>query len=285
VNRRDEPTACRLYVLTAASAPVALVLRRGPSDWWHLLHWDLTALTITQGAWFRGNLYPRRCDISPNGRLFGYFALKSEAAKQWPEAYFAVSKVPWLEALVAWKTGGTWTWGCQFSEEGNLRIQGCVEDTPFHGCYPNSFLIEPMNTDWSIRDLCNETKRGWRVVTQDDPLVALVSAEPNLAMRRERPGDPQVTLGLIHHGVDFRQPGIEGARLEYFLQARSDDIMPLSQAIWTDWDQQGRLLMATSGGTLEVCHCQGTNLKTVWTEDLADRVPDPKPAPAWASTW
>src|SRR5689334_5714692 len=69
-------TACRHYVVTAAQARTALVLRRGPTRWWHLLQWDLAQLTLTPGAWFHGTLYPRRCDISPDGRLFGYFAMK-----------------------------------------------------------------------------------------------------------------------------------------------------------------------------------------------------------------
>ena len=32
---------CRLYVLVATAAPVALIWRRGPASWWHLLEWDL----------------------------------------------------------------------------------------------------------------------------------------------------------------------------------------------------------------------------------------------------
>jgi hypothetical protein len=39
---------CRLYVLPAARAPIALVLRRGPTQWWHLLQWDLSRM-VTLG--------------------------------------------------------------------------------------------------------------------------------------------------------------------------------------------------------------------------------------------
>jgi hypothetical protein len=74
MNGQRVPPAGRLYVLVAAKADVALVLRRGPSDWWHLLHWDLAGLTLTPGAWFHGDLYARRCDISPDGRLYPFCA-------------------------------------------------------------------------------------------------------------------------------------------------------------------------------------------------------------------
>ncbi len=277
--------ACRLYVLVAAKAPVALVLRRGPSEWWHLLHWDLTTLNVTPGAWFHGNLYPRRCDISADGRLFGYFALK-RSHSEWPDAYFAVSKTPWLEALAAWKTGGTWTWGCQFSEDGKLNIRACMYEHPFHGDYPAGFSIGSMETDWPKRDVWNEIKRGWRVAAEDDPLVASVPGEPNLVLRHDRPArGVGVALGLIHRGHDFKQRGIEGVQIEYFLQGTPADVTPLPEAVWADWDHQGRLLMATREGALEVCECHGARLDRVWAEDLRDRAPDPQPAPEWAGRW
>jgi hypothetical protein len=282
---RPQP-AGRLYVLVAAKAAVALVLRRGPSDWWYLLRWDLDSLTLTPGAWFHGNLYPRRSDISPDGRLFGYFALKSAGHSEWPGAYFAVSRVPWLEALVAWKTCGTWTWGCQFLDHGGLSINACVEEKPFYGNYPHSFSIGPMSTDWPKRDVWNEAKRGWRFAEQDDSLLAHVPAKPNLVMRREQPGSRRgVVLGLIHQGVDFGKPGIEGVQMEYFLQDTAADVTPLPEAVWADWDYQGRLLMATRDGALEVSECHGTRMNRVWSENLGDRTPNPQPAPTWASRW
>jgi hypothetical protein len=286
MNGQRLPPAGRLYVLVAAKADVALVLRRGPSEWWHLLQWDLARLTVTPGAWFHGNLYARRCDISPDGRLFGYFALKMGGDPQWPDAYCAVSKAPWLEALVAWKTCGTWTGGCQFSANGEFHIRACVEERPFHGSYPGPFSIGLLNTDWPKGNVWNEVKRGWRFAAEDDPMVAPVPGRPNLVLRREQPAPGGgVRLGLIHQGVDFRSKGIEGVRVEYFLQDTPEDVTPLPEAAWADWDHQGRLLMATRDGELTVCECEGTRLSRIWSEDLRDRIPNPEPAPAWAGRW
>lgn len=44
---------CRLYVLPATAAPVALIMRRGPAGWWHLMKWDLLRCEVTPGAWLR----------------------------------------------------------------------------------------------------------------------------------------------------------------------------------------------------------------------------------------
>ncbi|MBZ5578708.1 MAG: hypothetical protein LAP40_19270 [Acidobacteriia bacterium] len=277
-------TACRLYGLVAAKAPVALVLRRGPSDWWHLLQWDLNALTLTPGAWFHGTLYPRRCGISPDGRFFGYFALKVTRS-EWPDAYFAVSRAPWLEALAAWETLGTWTWGCEFSESGDLQIQSCLGEKPFHGEYPRSWSCAAISTDWPKRDVWNELKRGWKLAGAEDGVAAHVPGEPNLTLWHEQPGGSGVRLGLIHRGVDFRRPGMEGVQLEYFLQERPTDVTPMPEVVWADWDHQGRLLVATSEGRLEVHERHGSKRTRVWSEDLTDRTPDPQPAPEWASRW
>jgi len=282
-------TACRLYVLTAPEAATALVLRRGPTRWWHLLEWDLAHLTLTPGAWFHGTLYPRRCDISPDGRLFGYFAMKgsfsqpsssnpSSSNPSWPGEYFAVSRSPWLQALAGWQTCGTWTWGCRFSATGHLEIRACMHREPFHGGYPGGFSAESMSTDWKKRDVWNELKRGWEIAADNVPATGL-------ALRRAQPGGGGVSLGLIHLGVDFKRPGMEGVQLEYFLQDNPRDVTPLPQAVWADWDREGRLLMATRSGALEVHRCHGAKLHREWSEDLRDRTPDPRPAPAWASGW
>ena len=105
-----------------------------------------------------GTLYPRRSDISPDGRLFGYFALRG-SPPPW-DTYFAVSKLPWLTALAAWRTGGTWTGGCQFFGDGRLAIAGCLDTQPFHGHYPKA-IVGGMSANWVGRDLQNERKRGW----------------------------------------------------------------------------------------------------------------------------
>lgn len=63
------PAGCTLYGLVAKDADVAVVFRRGPSNWWHLASWDLRTFTFEHGARYHGSMYPRPCEISPNGEL------------------------------------------------------------------------------------------------------------------------------------------------------------------------------------------------------------------------
>src|SRR5688500_7843573 len=67
---------CRVFGIMARSAPVAALLRRGPSRWVQMLRWHAGTDTVEPGQWFRGRIYERRCDLSPDGRLFLYFASK-----------------------------------------------------------------------------------------------------------------------------------------------------------------------------------------------------------------
>ena len=69
-------TPARLHVILARRGASAVVFRRGPSDKVAVLGWDRKKDGFTLGQWFRGHIYPRRCDLSPDGRFLIYFAAK-----------------------------------------------------------------------------------------------------------------------------------------------------------------------------------------------------------------
>ena len=108
---------CRLFVFLARDAPLGLVLRRGPSDWFRLSLWRTDTDALEHGQWLRGRVYERRSDLAPDGSLFVYFVRRSggprrsnpEAADSW----VAVSRPPYFTALALWFVGGTyWLGGC-----------------------------------------------------------------------------------------------------------------------------------------------------------------------------
>jgi hypothetical protein len=107
----------RIFGIIALHAPVVAVVRRGPTDWMHVSRWDLETPAYEPGAWLRGTIYPQRCDLSPDGRWFAYFALKASAEWELGPMYIVISRLPWLTALAAWGIGSTWTRGMQFVED------------------------------------------------------------------------------------------------------------------------------------------------------------------------
>jgi hypothetical protein len=111
------PVPPRIYCVPALDAPIVAVIRRGPTNWSHVGRWDVARLAYEPGAWFGGRIFPRRCDLSPDGRFLSYFAHKPNAKWAIGDAYVAVSKLPWLTALHAFATCGTWTRGYYFTQD------------------------------------------------------------------------------------------------------------------------------------------------------------------------
>jgi hypothetical protein len=104
----------RVFGIGATAADVVAVLRRGPSGWCHVGRWDVAARRYEPGSWLHGTLYPQRCDLSADGRYLCYVAFKGNSTWELGATYIAVSRLPWLTALAAWRTCGTWPRGAHF---------------------------------------------------------------------------------------------------------------------------------------------------------------------------
>lgn len=194
--------------------------------------------------------------------------------------------MPWLTALVAWQTFGTYTIGCRFARDGNITISGAMSDQPFHGRYPNKAAVEVMHTNWVRRDIQNELKRGWRPLREalDIPLDP-DERDSAVLIQRTRPTGHGTALILAHTGVESHRPSIEGVQIRYFRKDRDGQITPLPEAAWADWDHDGRLLMATYRGTVTVQEQRKRVWTETWTHDLNDLAPAPAEPPTWAEGW
>lgn len=154
----------RLFVLMARERPVALVLRRGPSGWYHLILWNTHEDTFDHGAWFKGRIYEERCDLSPEGDLFLYFALKGSTwSTSYEGTWTAVSRPPWLHALTLWPQGDTWGGGGRFLEQRKVglwlsNVPAAHPDHPVSGLEVTTLEPPPWRpsdlggNDWAGRD-------------------------------------------------------------------------------------------------------------------------------------
>jgi len=124
------PTAaCRLFIIPAQSAPIAAILRRGPTSWFQITKWDMKANTFSPGAWLRGRIYEDKCDVSPDGVLFVYSVYKSVRLREKMAAcYTAVSRLPWLTALAIWPQDTTYGGGGRFLDNRRLALRGISSD-------------------------------------------------------------------------------------------------------------------------------------------------------------
>jgi len=94
------PPPPQLYAIRAAAAPMTVVFaHRGV--WFMIARWNFTTNKVERGAWFRGKIFQRRSDVSPDGEFLHYVAMKGG------RSFHAVSRVPWLTALALWHADAT----------------------------------------------------------------------------------------------------------------------------------------------------------------------------------
>lgn len=270
--------APRIYCLPATEAPVVAVFRRGPTNWSHVGRWDLRELRYESGAWLGGRLFPRRSDLSPDGRYLCYFAHKPSATWELGEAYVAISKLPWLTALHAFGTCGTWTRGYYFTQDGS-------SGDPEEPRLPIPYGLRSI----PVVQFANERRRGWEEAP-DCPERApkdMWDERRNVRMRKRQPhGDRWLCVESVGSaGGEFGQEqAVDGLRVHYSLET-TGQLELLDDLQWADWDRDGQLLVATRTGCLQIRRFHGAAPDVLWEKDLSQLVPNPVDAPGWAKSW
>jgi len=264
------------------------IIRRGPSSWTHIGRWDVDARVYEPGAWVRGTVYPQRCDVSPDGRWLCYFMLHQGADWAAGPTYVAISKLPWVHALAAWGTAGTWTRGAHFVDGHGSPSVGPPDEGTFDRAKVGYDVATTSPATFAV-----ERRRGWREASDNPPRerhdVWDERRADRVVVRKSRPGDVGATpleLRVDGRYAAFRQgPFNNEERATNYALARAQDVRPLTDVQWADWDATGRLLVATHDGRLQVRDVDETGSSVVHEVDLSDVTPDPRPAPPEARHW
>jgi hypothetical protein len=257
-------------------APVVAVLRRGPTDWSQVSLWDLEAMSYVPGAWLRGTLYPQRCDVSPDGKYLCYFAFKPRTTWAAGSTYVAVSRLPWLHALAAWGTPGTWSRGLHFTSNSQERPEapdvGSADGLAFglRASVAASFLVE--------------RRRGWRESADTPPRTSDDMWDEQrgdaVEMFKTDPTGSGAILRVRGHIAAFRS-GPDGSSKAMYTLEMARGLRTLDDVQWAEWSHDGRLLVATNDGRLQVR--QGNDV--TWELDVSGDKPSPRPAPDDAHQW
>lgn len=285
----------RLFFMVAREARIAVVLRRGPAKQVQMLRWDLASDVITAGQWLSGRVYNERCDLSPDGRLFVYFAGKFKAAM---DTFTAVCRPPFFTALALWPDQGTRGGGGFFVEDRLLVLNyGYVIHALNEGAtIPADFTVTAL-PEYRARHPEGATlaeSRGWRLVARGvdgapTPELRVAFAEPWIH-EKPNPVCPQLVLERRWLGM-FAVNGPSSV-YNYRLVDRSPRARPgsevgeeLGRLDWAEWDLDGSLLVGVDGrllrrsmpvhraGTLEpaqvVADLRGNAFKNVMPPDAA----------------
>ncbi len=250
------------HVLVAGAAPVAVALR-GEPDHWGVVRWDLETGEQEPGGVFPGTLFPRRGAVSPDGTLLAYFGATRQKG-DWSR-FFAVSKVPWLTALGAWRWPARgFAAGAMFTGEGALVLSGVEAGPPFSGSCPLRYDLGPVSD------------KAWRRATAEEVQAASVLPlrHPERRVRvAERGG---AVLLEVWDGLDLADE--DAGQRRYVLAGK-----PLAGVQWAGFAPDGAVLCATREGFLQVRDHDGEILRD--DGPVADPGPDRIKSPPWARSW
>ncbi len=277
------PPPPRIYGIIATEAPVAVIFRRGPSEQWCVLMLDLQSFELTVLGWRRGSFYPRRCDISPDGKYLCIVQADWSARGRSPydlsDSWADISEIPSLEGTAGWPESGMYTRGYRFGAP-----TGPVGERDREVALPNGerFIMKSYDSDL----FALERSHGWtrdsdfeRASTQWLPPQlhsAVVDSYPEsrVAVTRSQP-QGESELSVISDGYHFnaRQGQIEGVQSVTYLRNGPDRRSLSPEWIWADWSHDGKFVGATTEGTLELHQVQGLEMTFLRRHDLSTMRP------------
>lgn len=265
----------RLYGILATEAPVVLVFRRGPSDWFHLLRWKLDEGVVEPGVWVRKKLFPRRCDLSADGELLLYYL--SGGVEGHYRVFGGIARTPWLHPLASWDEGDAWGRGSCF----------VAESIPHTFGEPHDVVLPKMRVTIQRNDttsFVNERRRGWHEAADCPPRNVADTWDEKRSVILEKESPLREGRLRLIGGLYQPEGGIDGRAPVFEIQLGSGPRQQVDGAVWADWDQRGHLLIATKDGFLRAESVEGGQRVVLQEHDLSDLTPNPQPAPAWAST-
>jgi hypothetical protein len=292
---RTPPTA-RIYGLIARQARRAVIFRRGPAKRTLLLAWNLADDTIETGQWFKGRIYERRSDLSPDGDLLAY-----AAANNRPPLYSwtAVSRPPFLTALALWNDPGMWGGALFGADWRTLKINflslGEVALRPTGQALPDTLVVSRLEHTVDEEGLVSRRleRDGW--VTRREGVVARSPRDSPLRRRFDPPAIREKGMGSSGLKLCIQLHGTHEANGPLYVetgqvQDKHDNIVAdLGRIDWADVDHTGDVLYAADGCLYRL----RTERSAARTEVTGSRlIADLNPltfgeviAPEWARRW
>lgn len=287
MTEQPHTASCSLNVLLAKDAPKGVVLRRGPSKWVQLILWHTATDSFEEGQWFRGRIYPAGCDLSADGSLFLYLALKERTPFRRQSSYTykwtAVSRPPYFTALALWPLGDTQYGGGVFlNNQAVLLYRESAQAHPDHqpqGLHVSASL-EPDRLRKSSRD-------GWSLIQQGRfyfertpgyPLGRGITIRPYIWQKYH----PSKRFHLVSEA--YREPHFKTIFSRYLIDTVSNKRTEIEGVSWVDWDQQGRLVFARDG-QLFASETPQSPLEVHMIADFRANTPVSILPPDWARRW
>ncbi len=279
-------------MIVARKANVAVIFRRGPSQWTRVIKWNTADDTFELGHWFRGRIYERRCDLSPDGTKLLYFVSKINQRtlkdKEYTHAWTAISKLPWLTALALWPKGNCWHGGGLFESNDKVFLNHKPERAQPHPNHQPKDLTVIPNPDAYGEDepvySMRLTRDGWKVVKEWEFRYhyprrgGYITDQPEVRERHHPQKAVILVLKRSISGFEYREE-FEIVNLE------TGTNIPLENVGFADWDHNGRLALLNDG-KLKIGQLNANDELEI--EELADfnsQKLEQIESPDWARHW
>ena len=274
----------KLCCILAWQADTGVIFRRGPGKLIRLIGWNLKTHSFEPGQWFKGQIYVRKSDLSPDGTKLVYYAAKFRAPLL---TWIAISSPPFLTAVVLWEASGTWNDLSLFETNTVLALATYRADStidPYAGfAVPHQLTVKPKPWPGCFHKLADHDRLirdGWVVHS----------------------GDPVYRARLAKHAepVVYRKCGIARFQPAYLDMSAVDDATvsysfceaPGGAAeLNADWaEMRGNDLLFSRGGKLFCRTSRKVAKRLVYDgpreiADFGDMTFEPVEAPGWAKTW
>lgn len=267
---QTRPPSITLYILSACSSPLALVIRRGPSKWWHFLMWNRDSGVVTPGSWFNGLIFPHRCDLSPKGDWM--MILAYQGANN-PPAWTALCKPPSVKAINFWPQEHAKLGGGFFDQRlpivwMNMREQHIQPDERDKHPYDFGFLEQE---DQALYGGAAErlARDGWKPVSLPSDAGIL---------RWEKYSPKKKSLLTLQFNGTAQQLAMDAClfeepRISYFHRLNEKDAPEqlLDGICWANYNTRGELCAARAGCLLIARQASPLHFEVVF--DLTDLTP------------
>jgi hypothetical protein len=233
------PSTPKSHVLLARQAPVAAIFYRKSrlTTYCLILNYGKRKSgfrdKLTKGSRFYGRIFPERCDLSPDGTLMVYFAMRGKrtnGASQ-PSTWTALCSPPWLKAHLFFPNGSTWGGGGVFLRDRRL----VVFDSP----------PKDAGSEYDV-------SHGYRILRDAKALTAEERAglearfKPPAVMAIPCPGRGRASPILVRTAQPYGRGSYD--QFDYVLKdAAGYDIEGAEDIVlanWAGWDIFGRLMVA-----------------------------------------
>ncbi len=247
-------SATRLYALLARNHSNGVVFRRGPSKLVQLLQWDLANDTLTPGQWFKGRVYERLCDLSPDGKYLLYFAANFKPPYG---TWSAISKPPYFSALALWPKGDTWGGGGLFDADSNGIT---LNHSPSEMAMADGFKLPPNFrvrkqaefSGWGTGELVLShrlVRDGWiphsegvRKQNKFGSKLRIEYTEPQIWIKAALNGKAKIAMET--HGMYERRGAMYVHELKYENEQEQIDF---GRCDWADITKEGVVYFSTDG--------------------------------------